>query len=54
MAAITQIGQAVDVGFNGIVYSDFVMEDASEALVGDISARCSQASRIRDSRSVIG
>jgi len=36
MAAITQLGTAVTVGFNGRVYADFVMEDSSEATIGDI------------------
>ena len=36
MAAIVQLGQAVDVGFNGVTYTDFVMEDAGESTIGDI------------------
>ena len=36
MAAITQLGQSVVVGFDGRTYTDFVMEDASEAIIGDI------------------
>ena len=36
MAAITQLGQSVVVGFNGRTYSDFVMDDATETTIGDI------------------
>jgi len=34
--AITQKGGVVDVAFNGVVYSDFQMDDSSEAITGDI------------------
>ena len=34
--AITQVGQAVVVAFNGVTYSDFQMEDSGEVITGDI------------------
>ena len=34
--AITQVGQAVEVAFNGVVYTDFQMEDSGEVITGDI------------------
>lgn len=34
--AITQKGSAVVVAFNSVTYSDFQMDDSSEAIIGDI------------------
>jgi len=34
--SITQKGQAVVVAFNNVTYTDFQMEDSSEAITGDI------------------
>jgi len=36
MAAIAQLGENVTVGFNGVTYADFIVDDASEAIIGDI------------------
>lgn len=36
MAAIAQLGTTVEVGFGSITNPNFVMEDSSEAIIGDI------------------
>jgi len=36
MAAIAQIGTNVTVGFNGITYTNFIMDDSGESLTADI------------------